>query len=189
MNEIKIGFNFGSVYVRDMPLARVGDALRELMAESDRLPCFERGIEPTPNTCTCAKLVRSFALLPQENGWIAVLEDGHALDDGGVAEGLSDLLLAEALHLSYSDEAGGWGYERYCEGQPLESGGSHDADFDVSAFEFVAAQGLPHFGVYYEEVAAAAAADAPSLAGSLHLAGDIHPRLPIGTEILTFRAT
>jgi len=96
-------------------------------------------------------------------------------------------LAGEVLHFAYSDSNGGWSFARYWEGQPLEGGGSEDANFDVSAMEFVDAQALPHFGVYYEEVAAAAGPDAPALAGSLAIVGEIRPRLPIGTEIRTFQ--
>ena len=179
------GLHFSTVYVRDARLADVRVALQGLMAEGDRLPTLERGLEPTPDPCTAYKRVRSFALMPDENGWIAVLEDGHPLDDGGVAEGISELLAVETLHVAYSDREGFWSYVRYLEGQPLEEGGADDEDYDVSAHGFFETNMLPHFGVYYEEVAAAAT-DAPSLAGSLAFEGAIHPRLPIGTEILTY---
>jgi hypothetical protein len=181
-----MALDFGIVYVRDTPLGEVRRALEELMADSARVPTGERGLEPTPDTVTSAKRVRSFALLPEEDGWTTVIEDGHPIDDGGVAEGLSDILQAEALALTYSDTEGGWTFTRYLEGQPLEAGGADDADFDVSAREFVEHHALPHFGVYYEEVAAAADPSAPSLAGSLEIVGNIRPRLPIGTEIVTF---
>ncbi|MBC5823217.1 MAG: hypothetical protein GIW99_03860 [Candidatus Eremiobacteraeota bacterium] len=181
-----LGFDFGVVYVRHSSFPRVRDALADLMAETDRAATGKRGLEPTPDLCTAAKAVRSFALMPEENEWIAILEDGHPLDDGGVAEGLSELLGSETLHFAYSDEEGRWLFERYYEGQPLEGGGSEDSDYDVSAMEFVAANLLPHFGVYYEEVAAASGETAPALAGSLGVLGEIRPRLPIGTDICTF---
>ncbi|HZV79654.1 MAG TPA: hypothetical protein VFF60_08560 [Candidatus Binatus sp.] len=181
-----MSFDFGTVYVRDAPLADVVHALDELMAESAHLPTRERGLEPTPDTVTSSKRVRSFALLPLEDGWTTVVEDGHGKDDGGVAEGLSDILQTETLALTYSDVEGEWTFTRYWEGQPLEAGGADDEDFDVSAREFIDAQSLPHFGVYYEEVAAAADRDAPSLSGSLEIVGDIRPRVPIGTEVVTY---
>lgn len=181
-----MSFKFGSVYVKERQFADVQDALVELMAESDRLPVNDRGIEPTPDETTSAKLVRSFALLPSEDDWVTVVEDGHPLDDGGVAEGLSDLLHAEVIHLSYDDDEGAWSYETYWEGQPLESGGAEDEDFDVSAAEFVRTRSLPHFGVYYEEVAAAAGEMQP-VVGSPHFVGSIVARVPMGTEVMTFR--
>ena len=181
-----IGFHFGTVYVRDASLEKVRAALEELMADSGRTPTHERGLEPTPDTVTSAKRVRSFALLPEEDSWTTVIEDGHPTDDGGIAEGLSDILQAETLAVSYSDTDGSWSFTRYWEGQPLEAGGADDADFDVSAREFVDGQGLPNFGVYYEEVAAAADHSAPALAGSTEIVGEIRPRLPIGTEIVTY---
>jgi len=183
-----LGFHFGSVYVRAASLAGVRHALDELMGESAHVRTEERGLNPTPDDLTSAKRVRSFALLPQEEGWVTVVEDGHPLDDGGVAEGLSDLLGCEVLHLVYSDTDGYWEFVRYLEGQPLESGGADDPDFDVSALDFVNAQAIPHFGVYYEEVAAASGEAAPALAGALAVVGDVRPRLPIGTEIVTFKA-
>ncbi|MBV8222686.1 MAG: hypothetical protein JO293_04950 [Candidatus Eremiobacteraeota bacterium] len=183
-----MSFDFGTVYVRDAPLADVRRGLEELMAESSHVPTQERGLDPTPDPVTASKRVRSFALFPQEDGWTTIVEDGHAKDDGGVAEGLSDILQTETLTFTYSDEDGGWTFTRYWEGQPLEAGGADDEDFDVSAREFVDAQGLPHFGVYYEEVAAAADRMAPSLACSTEIVGDIRPRLPIGTEVVTYVA-
>ena len=182
-----MAFNFGTVYVRSRSFGEVRDALVDLMAETERVAVHERGLEATPDATTSAKIVRSFALLPQEDDWTAVLEDGHPTDDGGVAEGLSDLLQTEAIHFVYDDDDGYWSYELYWEGQPLEAGGSEDADFDVSAIEFVDGRSLPHFGVYYEEVAAAAGEGQPALAGVLGFVGEIKPRLPMGTEILTFR--
>jgi|GEM_PF-1569352 len=183
-----LGFHFGSVYVRDASLESVRRALDELMGESAHVRTEERGLDPTPDDLTSAKRIRSFALLPPEDGWVAVLEDGHPPDDGGVAEGLSDLLGGETLHLTYSDSDGYWEFVRYLEGQPLESGGADDTDYDVSALDFVKAQSIPHFGVYYEEVAAAAGEAAPALAGALAVVGNMRPRLPIGTEIVTFKA-
>lgn len=184
---MKVGFEFGTVYVKDASFARVEDALVALMSESERLPTRERGLEPTPDSSIAAKRVRSFAIMPEHDGWIAILEDGHARDDGGVAEGLSDLLGTETLHLSYSDDAGEWSFVKYWEGQPLEAGGSDDADYDAAALEFVATNALPNFGVYYEEVAAALGGDTPALAGSLAVVGEIVPNVPAGTEVLTFR--
>ena len=181
-----MAFRFGSVYVKERPFGEVRDALVDLMAESDRLPILDRGLEPTPDDTTSAKIVRSFGLLPAEDDWIAIVEDGHPLDDGGVAEGLSDLLRAEVIHFSYDDVEGAWSYETYWEGQPLESGGADDEDYDVSAADFIRARLLPHFGVYYEEVAAAAG-DAQPVVGSPHFVGAVVARVPIGTEILTFR--
>jgi hypothetical protein len=181
-----MALDFGTVYVRDTPLGEVRRALEELMADHARVPTGERGLEPTPDLVTSAKRVRSFALLPEEDGWTTVIEDGHPIDDGGVAEGLSDILQAEVLALTYSDTEGSWTFTRYLEGQPLEAGGADDQDFDVTAREFVEHQALPHFGVYYEEVAAAADPSAPSLAGSLEIVSDIRPRLPIGTEVVTY---
>ncbi|MBV8170915.1 MAG: hypothetical protein JO219_03180 [Candidatus Eremiobacteraeota bacterium] len=181
-----MSFDFGTVYVRDTPLGEVVRALDELMAESAHLPTRERGLEPTPDAVTSAKRIRSFALLPLEDDWTTVIEDGHARDDGGVAEGLSDILQTETLAFTYSDVEGEWTFTRYWEGQPLEAGGADDEDFDVSAREFIDSQSLPHFGVYYEEVAAAADGDAPSLSGSLEVVGDIRPRVPMGTEVVTY---
>lgn len=181
-----MGFNFCTAYVRDVDFPRVRAALIELMSESERIPTGERGLEPTPDAATAHKRVRSFALMPDLDNWVALLEDGGSLDDGGLAEGLSELLQAETLLLTYSDHESAWSYTKYWEGQPLEAGGSEDADFDALALEFVDAQGLPYFGVSYEEVAAAAGADAPALAGALGFVGEIVPKLPIGTEILTF---
>ncbi|HXW77112.1 MAG TPA: hypothetical protein VEJ20_06865 [Candidatus Eremiobacteraceae bacterium] len=182
-----MGFEFGTVYVKGRSQSDVSGALSELMIEAARKPVRERGLEPTPDEHTSSKEVRSFAVLPVEDDWVAVLEDGHPLDDGGVAEGLSDLLQTEALHFVYSDSNGEWSYEMYWEGQPLEAGGADDDDFDVSAADFVEHRLLPHFGVYYEEVAAAAGEGQPALSGSLGFIGNIAPRVPIGTEILTFR--
>ncbi len=183
--NLGIGFNFGTVYVKDASLARVRTALAEFMAETARVPTAERGLEPTPDLSVASKIVRSFAIFPEEDGWTAVMEDGHAVDDGGVAEGLSEILQTEVVHLAYSDSEGYWSYTRFWEGQPLEAGGADDSDYDVSAADFVAQQSLPHFGVYYEEVAAAAGENAPALAGA-EIAGSIHPRLPIGTEVVTY---
>ncbi len=182
-----MGFHFSTVYVRDADFSRVRHALIELMSESERLPTSERGLEPTPDTSTAHKRIRSFALMPEQDGWVTVLEDSQSLDDGGLAEGLSELLQTEALLLTYSDAEGTWSFTKYWEGQPLEAGGSDDEDFDALASEFVDANALPHFGVYYEDVAAASGADAPSLAGALGFVGEIVPKLPIGTEVLTFR--
>lgn len=181
-----MAFRFGSVYVKERPFGEVRDALVDLMAESDRLPIHDRGLEPTPDDTTSAKIVRSFAILPSEDDWITVIEDGHPLDDGGVAEGLSDLLRAEVIHFRYDDDEGAWSYETYWEGQPLESGGADDEDYDVSAADFIRSRALPHFGVYYEEVAAAAG-DTQPVVGSLHFIGAIVARVPMGTEVLTFR--
>lgn len=181
-----MAFRFSSVYVKERSFGDVRDALVDLMAESDRLPISERGLEPTPDDTTSAKIVRSFAILPAEDDWITIVEDGHPLDDGGVAEGISDLLRAEVIHFAYDDEEGAWSYETFWEGQPLESGGADDEDYDVSAAEFVRSQALPHFGVYYEEVAAAAGETQPVI-GPLQFIGAIVARVPIGTEILTFR--
>lgn len=182
-----IGFRFGTVYAREATARDVRRALEELMGESDHLPTDERGLEPTPDDVTSEKTIRSFALLPIEEGWTAVLEDGHPLDDGGVAEGLSDILGGETIHFAYSDPEGFWEFTRYLEGQPLEAGGADDEDYDVSALDFIEAQALPHFGVCYEEVAAASGDGPPALAGSLAIEGDIVPRIPIGTEIVTFK--
>jgi hypothetical protein len=182
-----MGFHFSSVYVRDVSLARLREALIELMSETERLPTNERGLEPDSDSYTAHKSVRSFALMPESDGWVAILEDGRSLDDGGLAEGLSELLQAETLLLSYSDSESTWSFTKYWEGQPLEAGGADDEDFDATAIDFVDAHALPYFGVYYEEVAAAAGADVPALAGSLTVVGDIVPKLPIGTEIVTFR--
>ncbi len=181
-----MGFHFNTVYIRDVSFGDVRDSLIELMGETERLPTSERGLEPTPDSCTAHKRVRSFALMPEQDGWVAILEDGQSLDDGGLAEGLSELLQAEAMQLVYSDADGIWSFTRYWEGQPLEAGGSDDEDFDTAALEFVDANGLPHFGVCYEEVASVAGGDAPALAGTLSITGDIIPRVPIGTEIMTF---
>ena len=182
-----MSFHFSTVYVRDAHLEQVREALVELMGETERLPTNERGLEPTPEPSSSLKRVRSFALLPEHDGWVAILEDGQSLDDGGVAEGLSELLQTETLAFAYSDADGVWGFTKYWEGQPLEAGGSDDEDFDATALEFVDASGLPYFGVCYEEVASAAGEDAPALAGSLAVLGDITPRLPIGTQVVTFR--
>ena len=182
-----LGFDFSTVYVRDATFGRVKSALTELMGEGERVLTRERGLEPTPEASTAAKRVRSFAVMPARDGWIAVLEDGHSRDDGGVAEGLSELLQTETLQLSYSDADGSWSFVKYWEGQPLEAGGSDDADYDAAALEFVQAQSLPYFGVYYEEVAAALGGDAAALAGSLAMTGEIVPNLPLGTEVLTFQ--
>jgi hypothetical protein len=187
MMRRSVGFHFSTVYVHDVPFARVRNALVDLMSETERVPTNERGLEPDSDSYTAHKRVRSFALLPEHDGWVAILEDGHALDDGGVAEGLSELLHAETMLLAYSDSEGLWSFTRYWEGQPLEAGGSDDDDFDAEALEFIDQNTLPHFGVYYEEVAAAAGGDAPALAGSLSVLGDIIPRVPIGTEVLTFQ--
>jgi hypothetical protein len=182
-----MGFHFSTVYVHDVGFPRVREALVELMSETERLPTRERGLDPTPDSCTAHKRVRSFALVPEHDGWVAILEDGHGLDDGGVAEGLSELLQAETMLFAYSDDDGLWSFTKYWEGQPLEAGGADDADFDATAIEFVDAHALPHFGVYYEELAAAAGGDAPALAGSLSVLGDIIPKVPIGTEVVTFQ--
>jgi hypothetical protein len=182
-----MSFHFSTVYVRDVSLARVREAIEDLMSESERLPTFERGLAATPDSRTAHKRVRSFALMPEQDGWVAIFEDGHSLDDGGLAEGLSDLLRAETLLFAYSDREGSWSFTKYWEGQPLDAGGSDNDDFDAEAIEFVESSALPHFGVYYEEVAAATGGDAPSLAGSLSVVGDIIPKVPMGTEILTFQ--
>jgi hypothetical protein len=179
-------FDFSTVYVRNSDLRAVRDALTELMAETQRAPSAERGLEPTPDAVTSSKQIRSFALLPDGDEWVTVIEDGHPLDDGGVAEGLSDLLQTETLHFVYSDTDGAWSYEMYWEGQPLEAGGADDEDFDVSAADFVAHRSLPHFGVYYEEVAAAVGEEQPALAGALGFVGAIVARVPFGTEIATY---
>jgi len=186
-NGIGMGFHFSTVYVRDVHLAQVSDALVELMGETERLPTRERGLEPTPEASASLKRVRSFAMMPEHDGWVAILEDGQSLDDGGVAEGLSELLQTEVLAFAYSDTDGMWSFTKYWEGQPLEAGGSDGEDFDATALEFIEAGGLPYFGVCYEEVASAAGEDAAALAGSLTVLGDITPRLPIGTQVLTFR--
>jgi hypothetical protein len=182
-----MGFHFSTVYVRDAHLNEVREALTELMGETERIPTSERGLEPTPETSACLKRVRSFALMPEHDSWVAILEDGQTLDDGGVAEGLSEILQTEVLAFAYSDAEGLWSFTKYWEGQPLEAGGSEDEDFDATALEFVDAAGLPYFGVCYEEVASAAGEDAPALAGSLAVLGDIMPRLPIGAQVLTFK--
>jgi len=186
-NGVGMGFHFSTVYVRDVHLAPVSDALVELMGETERLPTRERGLEPTPEASASLKRVRSFAMMPEHDGWVAILEDGQSLDDGGVAEGLSELLQTEVLAFAYSDTDGMWSFTKYWEGQPLEAGGSDDENFDATALEFIEAGGLPYFGVCYEEVASAAGEDAAALAGSLTVLGDITPRLPIGTQVLTFR--
>ena len=182
-----IGFHFGSVYVRSDSMPAVLRALAELMDESEHELLDERGLEPTPDEVTQEKLVRSFAVLPSQNDWITVLEDGHSFDDGGVAEGLSDLMQTETVHLAYSDRDAHWHFERYVDGQAVEAGGADDLDYDVTALDYVDQNELPHFGVYYEEVAAAAGPDAPALAGSLDVIGDIRPTVPIGSEVRTFR--
>jgi hypothetical protein len=181
--------DFSTVYVHERDFKEVREALIELMAETERVPVRGRGIEPTPDEIASAKLVRSFALLPADDRWITVLEDGHPLDDGGIAEGLSDILGAEVLHFTYSDTGGYYGFEYYWEGQPLEAGGADDEDYDLAAGDFIESRSLPHFGVYYEEVAAAAGDGQPAVAGALGFAGAIVPRVPIGTEIMTFRRT
>ncbi|MBV8203529.1 MAG: hypothetical protein JO195_00710 [Candidatus Eremiobacteraeota bacterium] len=186
-NGVGMGFHFSTVYVRDVHLAQVSDALVELMGETERLPTRERGLEPTPEASASLKRVRSFAMMPEHDGWVAILEDGQSLDDGGVAEGLSELLQTEVLAFAYSDTDGMWSFTKYWEGQPLEAGGSDDENFDATALEFIEAGDLPYFGVCYEEVASAAGEDAAALAGSLTVLGDITPRLPIGTQVLTFR--
>jgi hypothetical protein len=182
-----MGFHFSTVYVREASLAQLRQALVELMGETDRLPTSVRGLEPTPDSSAAYKRIRSFALMPEHDGWVALLEDGQSLDDGGVAEGLSELLQTETLAFAYSDSEALWSFTKFWEGQPLEAGGSDDDDYDATALEFIEANGLPYFGVCYEEVAAAAGEDAPALAGSLTVVGDIVPRLPIGTEVVTFR--
>ena len=181
-----MGFHFSTVYVHEAAVAQVREALVELMGETERLPTRERGLAPTPDTCVAHKRVRSFALMPEQDGWVAILEDGQALDDGGVAEGLSELLHGETTVLAYSDTEGRWSFTTYWQGQPLEAGGSEDEDYDTAALDFVEQTALPHFGVNYEEVAAAAGGDAPALAGSLSVIGGIVPRIPLGTEVLTF---
>ena len=113
-----MALHFGTVYVRGAPLGEVGRALEELMADNSLAPTGERGLEPTPDPVTQAKRVRSFALLPEEDGWTTVIEDGHPTDDGGVAEGLSDILQTEVLDFTYSDTDGEWTFTRYWEGQP-----------------------------------------------------------------------
>jgi hypothetical protein len=182
-----VGFHFSTVYVHDVSLMRVREALTRVMGETERVPTNERGLEPDPDSFIAHKRIRSFALMPEHDGWVAILEDGHALDDGGVAEGLSELLQAETMLLVYSDTEELWSFTKYWEGQPLEAGGSDDNDFDAAALEFIEQHNLPYFGVYYEEVAAAAGADAPALAGSLSIVGDIIPKVPIGTEVMTFQ--
>ena len=182
-----LGFHFGAVYVRGQTMPDVLRALAELLSESGHARVEERGLEPTPDEVTSEKTVRSFAVLPSHGGWVTVLEDGHPIDDGGVAEGLSDILRTETVHLTYSDSEAYWQFERFIEGHPLEAGGAEDLDYDVKALDFIGLNELPHFGVYYEEVAAAAAPDAPALSGSLEVIGDFRPTVPIGTEIRTFR--
>jgi hypothetical protein len=181
-----IGMHFGAVYVRDAPMRRVIEALEQLMDESDRERTLERGLEPTLDEVSAEKSVRSFAVLPEEAEWIAILEDGHSLDDGGVAEGLSEILQTESLHFTYSDAQSQWSFTRFVDGQPLDAGGAEDRDYDVSAMQFIEQNAMPHFGVYYEEIAASAGPDAPALEGSLEIFGDLSIRPPIGTEILTF---
>jgi hypothetical protein len=182
-----IGLHFGAVYVRSTPMRRVIEALEQVMDETDRERTLERGLEPTPDDVSAEKPVRSFAVLPEENEWISVLEDGHSLDDGGVAEGLSEILQTETLHFTYSDAQTMWTFTRFIDGQPLDAGGAEDLDYDVSAMQFLEQSAVPHFGVYYEEIAASAGPDAPALEGSLEIFGDISIRPPMGTEILTFR--
>jgi hypothetical protein len=182
-----MGFHFSTVYIHEATLAQARDGLIELMSETERLPTHERGLEPTPDTCTAHKRVRSFALMPEQDGWVAILEDGQSLDDGGLAEGLSELLQAETMQLAYSDAEGLWSFTKYWEGQPLEAGGFDGEDFDATAIEFVDQNALPYFGVCYEEVAAAAGGDAPALAGALSIEGVVIPKVPIGAEVLTFR--
>jgi hypothetical protein len=182
-----VGFHFGTVYARGESMPDVLHALADLMEESEHERLDERGLEPTPDEITQEKLVRSFAVLPSHNDWITVLEDGHSFDDGGVAEGLSDILQTETIHLAYSDREAHWHFERYVDGHAVEAGGADDLDYDVTALDYVDQNELPHFGVYYEEVAAAAGPDAPALAGSLEVIGDIRPTVPIGTEVRTFR--
>jgi hypothetical protein len=181
-----MGFHFSTVYVRDVDASQVREALIELMGESERVRISERGLEPTPDASTAHKRIRSFALMPEQDGWVALMEDSQSLDDGGLAEGLSELLQAETLLFTYSDEQGEWSFIKYWEGQPLEAGGSEDDDFDATALDFIESQALPHFGVYYEEIAAAAGLEAPSLAGSLGFVGEIVAKIPIGAEVLTF---
>jgi hypothetical protein len=181
-----MGFHFSTVYVRDVDANRVRKALVALMGESERVLTAERGLEPTPDSSTAHKQIRSFALLPEQDGWVALLEDSQSLDDGGLAEGLSEVLGAETLLLTYSDAESSWSFTKYWEGQPLEAGGSEADDFDTTALDFVNAAALPHFGVNYEEVAAAAGPEASSLAGALGYVGEIIPNIPIGTEVLTF---
>ncbi|HLJ83341.1 MAG TPA: hypothetical protein VKT51_04075 [Candidatus Eremiobacteraceae bacterium] len=182
-----VGMHFGAVFVRSSSIRRVIGALEQLMDESDRARTQERGLEPTPDDVTVEKIVRSFAVLPEEDDWISVLEDGHSLDDGGVAEGLSEILQTETLHFTYSDAQKAWSFTRYVDGQPLDAGGAEDRDYDVSAMQFLEQNSVPHFGVYYEEIAASAGPDAPALEGSLEILGDISIRPPMGTEIVTFR--
>ena len=184
-----MALHYGTVYVRGTPMRRVIDALEELMGEADRMRTLERGLDPTPDDVTAEKAVRSFAVLPQEDDWISILEDGHSLDDGGVAEGLSELLQTETVHFAYSDDQALWSFTRYIDGQPLDAGGADDRDYDVSAMQFLEQNAVPHFGVYYEEVAASAGPDAPALEGSLEILGDFSVRPPLGTEIVTFKRT
>ncbi len=178
--------HYGTVYVRFEPMHRVIVALEELMGESDRMRTLERGLAPTPDEVTSEKRIRSFAVLPQEDEWVSIMEDGHSLDDGGVAEGVSEILQTETLHFTYSDDQAAWSFTRYIDGQPLDAGGADDLDYDVSAMLFLEQEKVPHFGVYYEEVAASAGPDAPALEGALEIFGDISVRPPIGTEIVTF---
>jgi hypothetical protein len=185
--SVSFGLHFSTVYVRDVSAERVRAALVGLMEETEHQVTYERGLEPTPDEHAAFKPVRSFVVLPEQDGWVTILEDGHPLDDGGLGEGLSDILRAEVVVLSYSDRDGAWSFTKYWEGQPLEAGGSENEDYDVLAMDFVEAQRLPYFGVYYEEVAAALGGNAPALAGALEIAGDIVPRVPLGTEVLTFR--
>jgi len=182
-----VGLHYGAVYVRSTPMPRVIGALEELMGDSDLARTMERGLEPARDDVTSEKAVRSFAVLPEEDEWITVLEDGHSLDDGGVAEGLSEILQTETLHFAYSDEQVMWSFVRYIDGQPLDAGGADDSDYDVSAMHFREQNAVPNFGVYYEEVAALAGPDAPALEGSLIIVGDVSVRPPIGTEIVTFQ--
>jgi hypothetical protein len=182
-----VGLHFGAVFVRSVPMPRVIEALEQLMDETDRERTLARGLEPTPDDVTAEKRVRSFAVLPEEDEWIAILEDGHSLDDGGVAEGLSEILQTETLHFTYSDAQCLWTFIRYVDGQPLDSGGAEDLDYDVTAMQYLEQNAVPHFGVYYEEIAASAGPHAPALEGSLEIFGDITISPPIGTEIATFR--
>ena len=182
-----VGLHYGAVYVRSVPMRGAIEALEELMADADLARTMERGLEPVRDDVSAEKAVRSFAVLPQEDDWITVLEDGHSLDDGGVAEGLSEILQTETIHFAYSDDQAMWSFVRYIDGQPLDAGGADDADYDVSAMHFREQNAVPNFGVYYEEVAALAGPDAPALEGSLEIAGDVSVRPPLGTEIITFQ--